>query len=87
MKAFDIVGYTYQGDTLCPRCMIERMIIRGEAGPTARDMDVESVLDQIAEANAIDRMDEHTFDTDTFPKVIFSSQTEGDTCHLCGREL
>lgn len=87
MKAWDIVGYTYQAETLCPEHTIEAMIANGEASPAARDMATEDALEQIANANAIDRMDEHSYDSGDFPKVIFASMVEGDTCDVCGREL
>lgn len=87
-KAFDIEAYTYDGEILCPTCVIERMIERREASPAARDMGTEAALDQIAEANAIDRQDEHSFDSRDFPKVVFQSQIEDDTeCDRCGKEL
>ncbi|WP_301851148.1 hypothetical protein [Rhodococcus pyridinivorans] len=42
-------------------------------------MAVEDALDQIAASNGIDRMDERTFDTNDFPKVIFVDQlTDAD---------
>jgi hypothetical protein len=82
-----IAGYAYQADTLCPTCVIEAMLASGEASPAARDMATEDALDQIAGANAIDRYDEHTYDSDDFPKVIFSTSIEGDQCGGCGEEL
>lgn len=74
MHATDIIGYTYQAEAYTPAGVIEAMIAFGDASPAARDMPVEAALDQIAEANAIDRHDEHTFDSDEFPKVIFASE-------------
>jgi hypothetical protein len=80
MHATDIVAYTFQAEQLTPEGLIEIMIARGEASPAARDMRVEDALDQIAAANGIDRYDEHTFDSEEFPKVIFASQLEeGET--------
>lgn len=88
MKAWDIVGYTYQADTFCPKDVIEVLIERGEASPAARDMRTEDALDQIAGANGIDRQDERTFDSGDFPKVIFESDVEGDErCAECGEIL
>lgn len=72
----DIVGYTYKAENYRPEDLIERLIRDGLATPAARDMAVEDVLDQIAGANAIDRQDEYSFDTDDFPKVIFRDQWE-----------
>lgn len=86
-KAWDIEAYTYQAETLCPECVIEVMIAKGEASPAARDMDTEEVLGQIAEANGIDRMDERSYDSGDFPKVVFHSDIEDESCMRCGREL
>jgi len=41
-------------------------------------MRTENALDQIAEANAIDRYDESTYDSGEFPKVIFADSVEED---------
>lgn len=81
MSATDIVGYTYKAENYMPRQLIEVLINEGRAAPAARDMPVEDVLDQIvgAEALDLDRMDERSFDSGDFPKVIFESQiTESD---------
>ena len=79
-KAFDIAGYTWQAENYRPADLIAAMVASGELSPAARDMDVEHVLDQHAGALAIDRMDERSFDSDEFPKVIFWSQvTDDDT--------
>lgn len=86
-KAWDIEAYTYNAETLCPECVIERMISQGEASPGARGMATEDALDQIAGANGIDRQDEYSFDSDDFPKVIFHSDIEDETCDRCEREL
>lgn len=87
-RATDIVGYTYNAENLCPACVIETLIAQGEASPAARDMPTEDALEQIASANGIDRMDERSYDSGDFPKVIFSSQVEeGETCSNCHNEI
>ena len=74
-----IAGYTYQAENFMPADLIEYMIGQGAASPAARSMTVEEALDQIAQANAIDRYDERSFDSGDFPKVIFEEQlTEDD---------
>jgi hypothetical protein len=81
MSATDIVGYTYKCENYMPAQLIEVLIAEGRAAPAARGMRAEDVLDQIvaAEALDLDRMDEHSFDSGDFPKVIFESQiTEED---------
>lgn len=76
--AFDsIVGYTYQADIYCPKCILSQLHI---VEPLA---DVEVMLDRAAEMRNIDRNDESTFDTDDFPKVILSVSNEGERCGQC----
>jgi len=75
-----IVGYTYAADTYCTgECVTDAMgvaqLIRG-VGTT------ESLLDSVAESRGIDRMDERSFDSGHFPKVVFG--TSGDEPEQCG---
>ena len=86
-KADAIVAYDFNAATYCPEHVIEAMIQRGEASPAARDMAVEDALDQIAAANGIDRQDERSFDSGDFPKVVFSSSLEDDTCDWNGHSI
>lgn len=78
---YDVVGYDYNGRQLCAYCLIETLISVGEASPAARDMDTDDVLDQIAQANAIDRDDESSYDSDEFPKVIFRDSVHNGIPH------
>ena len=90
MKAYDIVGYTYEADTYCPVHIIvelRKSLPEELHSPIDDDggeypWDAEWFLTTVAPFCNIDRMDEHTFDSDEFPKVIFSSQVE-DT-EYCG---
>jgi hypothetical protein len=85
-----IVGYSYQADTYCPRCIsdiVRAHLPTGLRHPVDEDggeypWDTEWFLTTIAPFLGIDRMDEHTFDSDDFPKVIFSHQIETD--EYCG---
>lgn len=82
--ATDIVAYTYRADTYCPDCILFAM------GATKRlpYLTVEGALDEVAGRENVDRQDEWTFDSDNFPKVVFSSQVEGvEFCGGCGREI
>lgn len=74
MRATDIVAYTYQAENYTPAGIIEVMIADGLAAPAARDMDADTVLAQIAAANGIDRLDEESYDSGDFPKVVFAYQ-------------
>jgi hypothetical protein len=93
IKAWEIVGYTYQAETLCPGCTIASLPTGpGEAFDGWRDvtgrMSAEDNLSELACAFGIDRNDESSYDSDEFPKVVFASSVEGDeTCDRCGGEL
>ena len=81
VSATDIVGYTYNADQYCPDCILKPEQI-GFA------FSVEAVLDVVARFMDIDRYDEKTFDSGTFPKVIFESQIEDDErCGKCNNRL
>jgi hypothetical protein len=87
MHAIDVVGYTFEADIYHPACLISYMVATRHLSPAAREMQPEQALDQHAAASAIDREDEYTFDSDDFPKVVFVSQVEDDTCGRCGDPL
>jgi len=101
VKAFDIAGYTYNADTYCPDCIIAALptgdgqAFDGWATVAPFDgwativlpMSTEDNLSEIAYAFQIDRMDERSYDSGDFPKVIFESSVEDDICTTCGRGL
>jgi hypothetical protein len=78
-----IVGYTYAADTYCTgECVTDAMEVASSPDPT------ECVLDQVAQERGIDRMDERSFDSDHFPKVVFGkSVDEPEQCGGCGVEI
>ena len=81
-KAFDeIVAYTYQADIYCPECVLEVMDYR----PAHKSVSTEQYLSEIASdpSYPINRRDEHSFDSDIFPKVVFASQLEDNFCGGC----
>ena len=87
-KSDAIVGYSYKASTFCPTHLIELMVQNGKLSPAARDMLEEDALDQLAEAEAVDREDEHSFDSDDFPKVILSVDLEdGESCDWNGHRI
>lgn len=69
-----VVGYMYLASEYTPAqwhaAYVERWIQGGVLTPAARDMAVEDILTQAAAYLGIDRDDEHSFDSDDFPKVI-----------------
>uniref|UniRef100_A0AAU8EFE0 Uncharacterized protein n=1 Tax=Microbacterium phage Judebell TaxID=3230835 RepID=A0AAU8EFE0_9CAUD len=77
-RATDIVAYTYSAENWTPLGLVEVGIREGWLAPAARDMDTEEVLDQAQHQFGIDRYDEGTFDSGTFPKVIFETDINPD---------
>jgi len=91
-KAWDIVGYTYAAETLCPACTLAALPTgKGERfdgwRDATEDQSAEDNLTELAAAFGIEREDERSYDSDEFPKVIFSSDSDGETCESCGAEL
>lgn len=89
-----IAGYTYAADQYCPSCIIAQLptgpggAFDGWALAEGVSMSTEANLAEIAAAFSIDRMDERSYDSDEFPKVIFAIQLEEDErCGACGEEL
>lgn len=92
VHATDIVGYTFRGDNRCSGCTIHAVYAdpRFDGWKLAEGvrMSVEDNLSEIAAAFTINRMDESSYDSDEFPKVIFASMIEGsESCGCCGDEL
>lgn len=94
MKAYDIAGYTFAADIYCAGCIIGALptgpgqAFDGWALAPRVSMTTEANLNEIATAFGIDRMDEHSFDSDAFPKVVFADQVEhDDRCGGCGEPL
>lgn len=82
-KAWAVVGYTYAADEFCPDDIVQAMGEHRYANESAAD-----TLDRVAMRRSIDRMDEYTFNSGDFPKVIVSSMvTEDDVCGACGIRL
>jgi len=91
-KAWAIVAYAYHAEILCPSCALESLPtgpgeeFDGWEDMTGR-MTAEENLTELALAFGIDRNDERSFDSDEFPKVVFSSDLPVETCSKCGEEL
>ena len=87
-RSDDLAAYTYRADLYCPDCVIEAMITHRDASPAARDMTVEAMLDQCADAMAIDRSDDTSFDSSEFPKPVFLDALDpDDRCAACQSSL
>lgn len=81
-----IVGYTYAADTYCTGdCVTDALEV---AQPSGEWGSTESLLDTAAESRGINRMDEYSFDSSVFPKVVFgTSVDEPEQCGGCGVEI
>ena len=87
-RSDDLAAYIYWADLYCPACVMDAMITHRDASPAARDMTVEAVLDQCADAMAIDRGDETSFDSSELPKPVFlDSLDPDDRCAACHDSL
>lgn len=86
MKAFDsISGYVYKAETYCPKCMRRKLYMDGVIDKTLKSQPTEDMLDILADDLKIDRENEWSFESDFFPKIIFTSDAEliPDFCMSC----
>jgi hypothetical protein len=76
------VGYSWRGEKIPARDLVERMIAARELSPAARDMPVADVLWQYTEANALDA------DDPDFPTAIAKEQLRNtdDLSWLAGED-
>jgi hypothetical protein len=88
----EIVAYTFQAAIFHPHCIVAALPTgEGEEfdgwalAAGADPMSVEDNLSEIAAAFGIERMQEDSFDSGDFPKIVFGSQVEDDTmtCDGC----
>lgn len=83
----NIDAYTYQASILCPNCAALAVVANNHL-PVDTDALSEEILGQAAALLDVDRGDEYSFDSDDFPKVVFSHQIEQDeSCETCGCDL
>jgi hypothetical protein len=69
----DLVGYLYAADLYCAACLTDRLAKEGRinpGGPLADRDRIETLLDQLARTERIDRTRENTFDSGDFPKGV-----------------
>jgi hypothetical protein len=88
--AWLVVGYAFRGELLCPTCLLDALRtgdgepFDGWALADGVQMTVEDNLSELALSFGVDRYDERTFDSDDFPKVLFSSDADDDASSRCG---
>lgn len=68
-----IYAYTYKAADWCSDCIADEFRPADSQAITAED-----VLDEVAASRSIDRDEERSFDTDDFPKPVFSSMTDAE---------
>lgn len=73
-------GYIFEADHICSQCVSRHYT--ADSNPMRN---AENLLDGEAKKLGIDRFDETTFDSDTFPKVLFDVTDE--TCGNCQMKL
>ncbi|MFJ5725825.1 hypothetical protein [Streptomyces sp. NPDC093149] len=69
-----VVGYTYQAENLCPTCTIKAM--RAHGIKVQRGKAHEEAIRRAAEKLGIDYDDQHSYDSDNFPKPVTEQQCE-----------
>lgn len=88
MRADTIVGYTYQAEILCTVCTVSA--VAHVPRTHIATLNPEETLDAHAQVRGIDRLDEDTFDSGDFPKVVFAdmlNDTPNERCGACGERL
>ena len=93
MNVDTIVGYVFNAETFCAEHValeVHRRLVkpRGIYDNEINKLDTELYLDAIANKLGINRMEESSFDSDDFPKIIFhSDEWDGDCewCRFCKR--
>jgi hypothetical protein len=88
-----VVAYTFWADIYCPECITEqvnrlRHICSQEELDSLSFAGSETRLDYLAEILGIDRYDEASYDSDEFPKVVFSTSVDSlEHCCICHGEI
>jgi hypothetical protein len=82
----DIVGYAYRANLYCPR-HIYGIVLRGATVEIGLLGAVEASLDALAVRLGIDRADESTFDSGTFPTVVLRSMLRDPHTCECGHNV
>ena len=80
MKSYDIAGYTFQADVIDADCLLDvANAWLAQDGVKVPYLVLADALRAWATSAGIDAQDEHTYDSDVFPKVIFVDSVEDDT--------
>ncbi len=88
MNVDTIVGYVFKAETFCTEHMkleVHRRLVKplGIYDNETNKLDAELYLDAIANKLGINRVEESSFDSDDFPKIIFHSDEWDGDCEGC----
>lgn len=90
-QPFDVVAYTFQAALVCPDCVVPLLFeLFEQPFPHAPHVTTEAKLGVLAKQVGIDYRDEHSYDSDEFPKVVFRDQladADLEGCDVCGADL
>jgi hypothetical protein len=80
-----IRGYQFAAADYCGECL-PHVFAGSRAAIVAlfRGMNTEDVLDHYAQRAGVNRDDEHSFDSDDFPKTVTSDHNDECDCCNCG---
>jgi hypothetical protein len=79
-----VVGYTYQAENLCPSCTLKAM--RANGITVQKGKAHEDAIRGAAKRRDIDFDDQHSYDSDNFPKPVTEQQCETELDELPGAE-
>jgi hypothetical protein len=88
MNVDTIVGYVFKAETFCTEHMkleVHRRLVKplDIYDNETNKLDAELYLDAIANKLGINRVEESSFDSDDFPKIIFHSDEWDGDCEGC----
>ena len=91
-QPFDVVAYTFHAALVCPGCIVGAVAEGGDHEPLGvpAGLTAEQGLALLAERLGVDRMNESSYDSGDFPKVVFRDQLEDadlEGCEVCGADL
>jgi len=86
---YEVCGYQYRAAEYCPEHAVRAVLDRDGLQGHGLSYVPEQALDLLARFRGINRENEHTFDSDEFPKVVLGYQAEDNdsTCDTCGIAL
>ncbi|WP_369042293.1 hypothetical protein [Streptomyces sp. Midd1] len=76
----EVVGYSYQAENLCPSCTLKTMRANGIKVPRGKSH--EDAIRGAAATLGIDFEDQHSYDSDSFPKPVTGQQCETELTEI-----